>query len=344
MKAAERSLDWSKLSIHSGTAIPIRMSAILLAGVFLVGPAFAAAKEAPFQKKTYTYKTVDSTKIEADVYRADDDVIRPVVVWIHGGALIFGGRSDLPKNLLELCRTEGYALVAIDYRLAPQVKVPAIIDDVKDAFRWLRDQRATLHIDPDRLVVAGGSAGGYLTMMTGICVKPRPKALVAYYGYGELDGAWLTTPSEHYRKAGRQFSKEEAYKGIGDKVVSCADGPSGIGGPRVHFYQYLRQNGLWSKVVTGFDPATERAKIDPFCPVRNITADYPPILMVHGTADTDVPYEKSADMDKELTAHQVVHELITCPGAEHGLGGGDQKQVAAAHEKALAFIREHLKK
>ena len=96
-----------------------------------------AAQEPSFDKKTYVYKEVDGVKVQADVYRADDDKVRPVLVWLHGGALIVGSRKTVPRKLLELCRKEGYVLVSFDYRLAPEVKLPAIIADVKDAFRWL---------------------------------------------------------------------------------------------------------------------------------------------------------------------------------------------------------------
>ena len=112
---------------------------------------------------------------------------------------------------------------------------------------------------------------------------------------------------------------------------------------RGRFYLYLRQNGLWTKEVTGFDPATERAKLDPYCPVRNVSPEYPPTLLVHGTEDTDVPYQLSADMAKEFARHKVPHELVTVTGAGHGLSGGDKKLVADAHAKALAFIRTHMK-
>jgi acetyl esterase/lipase len=292
-------------------------------------------------KKSHVYKTVGDTKIQADVYRLDDTKVRPVVVWIHGGALIMGSRSGVPAQLLDLSRKEGYALVSLDYRLAPEVKLPDIIEDVKDAFRWLRDKGPTLlAIDPDKMVVAGGSAGGYLTMMSGICVAPRPKALVAYWGYGDVDGDWYTKPSEFYRKQ-PLVSKEEAYKAVGGPALTGAEGEATRA--RSRFYLYLRQNGLWTKEVTGFDPETERRKLDPYCPVRNISAEYPPILMIHGTKDTDVPYELSANMAKELAKHKVAHELVTVPDAGHGLAGGDRKLVAEAHDKAAAFIRKQLK-
>lgn len=319
--------------------------AIILA-TFAMMFAFAdtnGGEEPGFAKKTYTFKTIGDVKIQADVHRAADAKVRPVVVWIHGGALIVGSRTSVPKNLLELCRTEGFALVSIDYRLAPEVKLPAIIGDVQAAFRWLReDGPKLLHIDPERIVVTGGSAGGYLTLMTGICVEPRPRALVAYWGYGDVDGDWYTKPSEHYRKAVPLISKEEAYQAVRGKVLTGTEGGAEQKA-RGRFYLYLRQNGLWTKEVTGVDPAKEPSKLDRYCPVRNVSAKYPPTMLVHGTVDTDVPYELSAAMAKELARHKVPHELVTVPGAGHGLAGGDKKLVREAHEKALAFIRAKLR-
>jgi acetyl esterase/lipase len=315
---------------------------LAIAGIVLVGTSRAAAAEPAFSKKTYTYKTVGDVKIQADVYRAEDDTVRPVVVYIHGGALITGSRTAVPKRLLDLCRKEGFALVSLDYRLAPEIKLPAIIEDVQDAFRWLHEQGPKqLHLDPDRVVVTGGSAGGYLTLMTGCCVKPRPIALVAYWGYGDVDGDWYTKPSEFYRKTVPLITKEDADKAVGAKVLTGTDG-SDAQKDRGKYYRYLRQNGLWTREVTGFDPEKDRKKLDPYCPVRNITTDYPPTTLIHGTEDTDVPYELSAAMDKELTRQKVTHELITVKGAGHGLSGGDKKLVDEANDKAEAFIRQYL--
>jgi acetyl esterase/lipase len=301
----------------------------------------AWADEPKFLRKTFTYKTVGETKIQADVYRADDEKARPVVTWIHGGALIVGNRDSVPKRLLDLCRTEGYVLISLDYRLAPEAKLPAIVEDVEDAFHWLREQGPKrFHADPGKLVVTGGSAGGYLTLLAGTRVKPRPKALVAYWGYGDVDSDWYTKPSAYYRKQVPLVSRAEAYQAVGGAVRTGTEGASGKA--RGHFYHYLRQNGLWTKEVTGFDPTTERRKLDPYCPMRSLGADYPPTLLVHGTDDDDVPYEQSAAMAKELARWKVVHELIAVRGAGHGLTGGDPKLVNDAHERALAFIRKHL--
>ena len=323
-----------------------RLAFVAVCAVVVVGPlclsAAESATEPTFVKTTYTYKVVGDCKIQADVYRADDAVVRPGVVWMHGGALILGSRRGVPRRLLDLCRDEGFVLVSIDYRLAPEVKVPAIIEDVQDAWAWIRKQGPALfHVNPHKLLASGGSAGGYLTMMTGISIEPRPVALLAYWGYGDVDGPWYTEPSQHYRKAVPLISKEEAYQAVGKQVLTGTDGPEQKA--RGRFYLYLRQNGLWTKVVTGFDPDTEPRKLDPYCPVRNITPQYPPILMIHGTDDTDVPYEESAAMARELARQGVAHELITVPKGGHGLGGGDKQVIADAHTRALDFVKRHLK-
>ncbi len=303
----------------------------------------AQAPPAPLPKKTHVYKEAGGVQVHLDVHRPADAELRPVLVWIHGGALLMGSRSGIPRNLLDLCKAEGFALVSIDYRLAPQVKLPEIIADLKDALLWVREKGPELErLDPKRLVVAGGSAGGYLTLMTGVCVEPRPNALVAYWGYGDVDGDWYTKPSEHYRKAQPLVPVEEAAKALSPDVVT-APPDAAQGKARSRYYHSLRQAGLWTREVTGFDPGKDRARLDAFCPVRNVSPAYPPTLLVHGTEDTDVPHSLSADMARELERHRVPHEFVSVPGAGHGLPGGDPKLVADAHARALAFIRKHLR-
>src|SRR6516164_11072825 len=89
-------------------------------------------------KKTYAYKTVGACNIEADVYRRGQDKNRPVIVWIHGGALIMGSRGQMDRELLRKLLEAGYVVVSIDYRLAPETKLPSILEDLEDACKWVR--------------------------------------------------------------------------------------------------------------------------------------------------------------------------------------------------------------
>src|SRR5262245_52470923 len=87
--------------------------------------ASAVAQVMNFSKQTYTYKTVGDCKIQADVYRASGDEVRPVTMWIHGGALISGNRSGINQGQLEKYLKAGYTVISIDYRLAAATNIKA---------------------------------------------------------------------------------------------------------------------------------------------------------------------------------------------------------------------------
>jgi acetyl esterase/lipase len=292
------------------------------------------AKKAEFRCETYTYKTVGDCAIKADVFRPLMGDRLPVAVWIHGGALIMGDRRAIDTTLRDELINAGYALVAIDYRLAPETKLPAILDDVRDAFAWIRSEGPkTFGARTDRIAVLGGSAGGYLTLCSGFLVEPRPAALVAFWGYGDIDGDWYGRPDAFYRRQ-TLVTEGEARDAVGTAVIS--EPPDGS--RRMTFYLYCRQNGLWPREVVGQEPAAGASAFDRFCPVRNVSPKYPPTLLVHGTKDSDVPHEQSVVMDRELTRQGVPHEFVSVSGGGHGLGNLDRARVDAIYRRAVAFI------
>lgn len=298
------------------------------------------AADSRFPVQTFVYKKVNGLEIKADLHRANDAIRRPVLFWIHGGALISGSRGGITRPIKRSFLEAGYAIVSIDYRLAPETKLPAIIEDVRDAYTWLHERGPELlNIDTRRVAVAGGSAGGYLTLMTGFCVAPRPAALVSLWGYGDIAGDWYIKPSAFYRRQ-PLVTKEDAWKGVSGPPVADGDLNSRARG---RFYLYCRQQGLWTTLVSGFDPKTEDRSLTPYCPVRNVTKDYPPTLLIHGTDDTDVPHGQSAEMDQKLTQQGVEHQFLSIPHAGHGLPGGDPQQVAQAYATALAFVDRHVR-
>jgi acetyl esterase/lipase len=263
---------------------------------------------------------------------------------------MFGDRGTLAADQAERYLRAGYVIVSVDYRLAPESKLPAILEDIDDAYRWVRERGPQLfHVDRDRIGVVGNSAGGYLTLMAGNRLTPRPRALVSFYGYGDITGEWTTRPSKFYLERGR-IAKEEAEKVVGERALS--ESPLF---PRVTFYNYCRQNGLWPKAVTTFDPDGEPAKFEPFCPVRHVTKDYPPTLLLHGDQDRDVPFAQSEQMAAALEQHQVPHQLLRMEKFDHlfdkfpnGWGpnaepiGLKNPKVAAAFDQVVAFLNKYV--
>jgi acetyl esterase/lipase len=314
---------------------------LTLAGEFRASKA-VMAEDIGYSKQTYTHKVVGDCQIQADVYRLPDRVVRPAILYIHGGALIIGNRRINAQQLNRYVKA-GYVLVSIDYRLAPETKLDGIIGDIQDAYAWVRNRGPNLfQIDPDRIAVLGGSAGGYLTLMTGFCVNPRPRALVSFYGYGDITGTWLTRPDLFYNRQ-PAVPKEEAYRVVGGPVISG----DREGDNRARFYIYCRQQGLWPKEIAGHDPDKEPHAFDKFCPVRNVDRNYPPTMLLHGDKDTDVPFGQSVSMDKELERRGVEHEFIVVPNGGHGFDfagkGMDDPDTARIYGCVIDFLDKHVK-
>lgn len=310
---------------------------LLTAFALFMTPALTLAE---VKMTTHTYKAVGSLEIKADVHREADDTVRPVVVWIHGGALINGNRTNFPGHLRDAALKAGYAFVSIDYRLAPETQLSEIIADIEDAMKWVHDKGPALfRANPDRIAVAGGSAGGYLSLTAGFRARPRPVAIVSYWGYGDLVGPWYSTPSPHPRHNALKISPEDAAKQVTGPPISDNRDRKGNGGL---FYNFCRQTGSWPKAVSGWDPHKQPEKFHPFMPLKNVTRDYPPTFLLHGDADTDVPFEQSTLMAAEFKKHGVDHVLRNIPGGEHGLDEGDRKQIDAAYRDAFEFLRTRL--
>ena len=317
-------------------------NAVLALGVLVAaGTGRAAAAAAP-SPETFTYKTVGPMEIEADVYRPAQATGRsPVLVYLHGGSLINGGREKFAQHpFREWFPAAGFAVVSIDYRLAPETKLAGIVEDLEDAVRWVRrDGPRLFGADPDRIAVAGGSAGGYLTLVAGYRVKPRPFALVAEMSYGDLVGPWQMRPSIHPPHYQTHLTAEEAWSQVSGPPIANARERRGDGSA---FNDFLRRNALWPKAVSGWDPVAETDKYLPYLPLRNVTPDYPPTFFIHGHDDTDVPREQPEMMAAELQRNGVEHRLTLLPHGEHGYRGADPRLVEYAQHQAFEFVLRHL--
>lgn len=134
-----------------------------------------------------------------------------------------------------------------------------------------------------------------------------------------------------------RVSKEAALATVGTSPI--CDPPQG--NQRDKFYLYCRQNGLWPTLVTGPDSHSEGEWFTPYCPIRNVTANYSRTMLIHGTADTDVPYSLSKDMNAALGKIGVAHEFITVDVAEHRLSGAKPEEVSHVAARAIEFVKAH---
>lgn len=285
--------------------------------------------------KTFIYKTIDGCDIKADLYRPISTFgLSPVIFWIHGGALIEGSRKWIHSKQVERYTSAGYALLAIDHRLAPETLLPAIMDDLQDAYSWLINDLATeYNLDTEQIYCIGHSAGGYLALLTAYHFKPAPRAIVSFYGYCDIAGDWAHK-SNGYFSLQRQVSREKAYEFVDNKPISEGQGF------RQHLYTYCRQQGIIAQITSGIDPIKEPDKARLYNPIQNVDSTFPPTLFIHGEQDKDVPIEQSIIMYKELKKHNIKSSLISIPQARHLFDNQmDDPDVNKIFNDVIAFLQ-----
>lgn len=285
-------------------------------------------------KETRVYKQINNCEIHADIY--DQGPGTPVLIYFHSGALIFGTREWLPDEQIEYLNNHGFSVVNMDYRLAPETDFESIIEDIKDAISWVRTEATRWYgFDVDKMAIMGGSAGGYLSLLAGTMAL-KPKAIVSFYGYGDILGDWYTEPSGYYCSKPK-VDRVSALSKVGNTEITNGTWD------RFDYYVYCRQEGIWIQEVTKLDPESDADKIRHYNPIDHITKEYPPTLFLHGNQDTDVPYEQSVIMHEKLKAMGVTTKLITIDGADHVFDHNfNDEQVQSAFAELIEFLKVHL--
>ena len=223
--------------------------------------------------KDIVYKIAGNDTLKLDIYQPKGlKKPRPVLIFIHGGGWRKGKKEDYLLYLIDFAK-RGYITATISYRLIPQARYPAAVEDAKCAVRWIRAHAADYLIDPGKMAVIGGSAGGHLALMIGYSsderaldgrcsadtVSSRVQAVVDLYGPVDL-----TTPYARTHKTTLSF----------------------LGQP-------------YSAIPEIYAQAS---------PSTYITKDDPPTLIFHGSIDELVPVSQSDSLHKYLERAGVPNE------------------------------------
>ncbi len=239
----------------------------------------------------------------ATLYKDDFIPPRAVILYFHSGGLLYGSRKDLPSyHIKEMCAA-GLAILAIDYVLAPAVKLSEITRDVNSSINWYLNNRMTIFSAPLPYFLWGRSAGGYLCLLT---LKSNfdesPAGILSYYGYGLLCDDWYRSPSEFYCRYPRV--SKECLSQLSSHPCSFLSIDSAFPA-----YVYLRQQGIWSSVFSDKDIAL----IADFS-LRGYEPSIKtcPMFFAHSTNDTDVPFsEFSALIRKFESASRYVVSITS---------------------------------
>jgi acetyl esterase len=145
--------------------------AYVLASEVLEPPRAPLARVADFE-----IPAADGTRLPARLYAPSQEQL-PVLLFLHGGGFTIGGLETHDSLCRQLALRSGGAVVALDYRLAPEHRFPTAVDDTWAALRWLAEHGASMHVDPGRLAVGGDSAGGTLAAVSAIHARDVGLAL-----------------------------------------------------------------------------------------------------------------------------------------------------------------------
>lgn len=209
----------------------------------------------------------------------------PTVIYIHGGGWIFGDKGAAVLEVLPYLKM-GWAAVNVEYRMASASKAPGAVEDCRCALRWVVRNAKDYHIDPSRLVVTGHSAGGHLSLMTGMLK--------------ESDGLDNNCPGDKNEAEPRVAAIVNWY-GISD-VVDLLSGEN-------------RKN--YAVMWLGSLPDREEIARH-VSPLSYVRKDNPPIITIHGDADDVVPYNQAVRLREALDKAGVPNELFTVKGGGHG--------------------------
>lgn len=280
----------------------------LLAGAVVGGSRCLSAEPAEIVFESgIEYANPDDEHLQVNLARPQEgEGPFPAVLCIHGGGFRAGKREGY-DGLCKKLAARGYVAVTASYRLAPKHPFPAAVHDVKAAVRWLRANAARYHIDPERIGVTGGSAGGHLAQFLGVT-----EGVQQFEGSGGNAGV-----SSAVRCVVNVYGPSDFTKSYGKSVDAAQVLPLFLGGD---LEQARHQHIVAS-------------------PLYWVTPQAAPTLCIHGTEDKYVAHEQAVWMVDRLKAADVEAELLTLPGAGHGFKGADQETA----EKALfEFFDRHL--
>jgi acetyl esterase/lipase len=245
----------------------------------------------------------------------------PLVIWVHGGSWRHLDKAHMDPPRALICN--GYAVASIDYRLTTEAIFPAQIRDVKAAIRHLRANAALYGVDPNRIAIFGSSAGGHLAALAGTSggvadleslsmgnssTSSRVQAAIDWFGHTDMERMDEQILAQGCPASAAVYSQPNSFESI---FLGCTLGDSSC------------------------SATAQRAN-----PIKYVSNDDPPMLIMHGTTDCRVPRGQSVLLFTALKNQDRCTSMHTLKGTGHT--GADWLSVEA-QQVLVEFLDDALK-
>lgn len=284
------------------------LSRSLLAAVAALALAPAApAQDSYSRTEDVIYGRKFGTALTMDVFTPTDKANGKGIIWCVSG----GWYSAKPANvgLAKAFVERGYTVFAVVHGSQPKYSIPEAIGDMNRAVRFIKTNAKKYNVDPDKLGVAGGSAGGHLSLMLGAApgfVDPKETDPINKLSSQVAAVACFYPPTDFLN-----YGKEGA-SALGDGTLKDFKAP----------FDFRELKG--GKFVEITDEAKRREMGKTISPVYHVTKDSAPALIIHGDADKLVPIQQAELIIAKLKENKVPCELVVKKGAGHGWAGLDK--------------------
>lgn len=302
-----------------------RTAAAVLAFALLAASSLHAADEPTFTRiEDVIYARKFGSALTLDVFKPKQNPNGAAVVWVVSGGW-FSSHESINSLFIAEYLKRGYTVFAVVHGSNPRYTIPDAISDMQTSVRFIRLHAADYGIDPDRIGVTGGSAGGHLSLMLGTA--------------GTLGDPNSKDPvqqtSSRVQAVGCYFPPTDFlnYGKPGELAIGCGT---------LAAFKAPFQFQDFDPTSKMFVPITDVSRIleigRQISPFYHVTKDDPPTLIIHGDADKLVPIQQAQILIDKLKAEGVATELVTKPGAVHGWPNmlADNALIADWFDKHLA--------
>lgn len=288
--------------------VQLRLTAALVIGASLCAPCGARLSRGDEPKYQRTEDVIYGRKygmaLTLDVFRPKERANGAAVIFVVSGGW-FSAHEAINLGFIKEFLDRGYTVFTVVHGSQPRFTIPEIVGDMNRSVRFIRANAAKYGIDPNRIGIAGGSAGGHLSLMIGMAGdegKPDAKDPIDRVSSRVQAVACFFPPTDFFNYG------KDGENALGRGVLSGFKAPFAFA-------------ELDPKTNT-FQPITDEDKINAIgkkiSPYYEVSKDDPPTLIIHGDADKLVPIQQAERIIDKLREVGVDSKLVTKPGAAHG--------------------------